>query len=116
MILRSAAVRIRERGKRGGNSPPPTPRGRSPSQEKKKCFNFERGNCTKGENAYTHIPLRADSFLKVNAKIAKTVNSHTLSPNTLMQEETLLTAPVGQLGMKQSGNLLAKQSRRQKEK
>jgi hypothetical protein len=33
-----------------------------------------------------------------------------------MQEETLLTAPVGQLGMKQRGNLLAKQSRRQKEK
>ena len=76
----------------------------------------KKGTVLREMNAYTRIPLRADSFLKVNAKMAKTVNSHTLSLNTLMQEEILLTAPVGQLGMKQRGNLLAKQNRRQKDK
>ena len=117
MIQRSAIVRQKERGKNEEGTPRPLlPADALPLRRKRNALISKKATVLRERNAYTRIPLRADSFLKVNAKMAKNVNSHTLSPNTLMQEETLLTAPVGQLGMKQRGNLLAKQSRSKKKK
>ena len=67
-------------------------------------------------NVRMHIPLHADSFLKVNAKTVKTANMHILSLSTPMQGPTLVTTPVDKLGMSARGNLLAKQKQRQKGK
>jgi hypothetical protein len=67
------------------------------------------------DNVRMRILLRADSFLKVNAKTVKTANMHTLSPSTPMQGPTLVTTPVDKLGMSARGNLLAKQRQRQRQ-
>jgi hypothetical protein len=117
MILRSATVRLRERGKIEEETPRPLiPADALHHRRKRNALITKKATVLRVENACMRIPLRADSFLKVNAKTAKTLNSHTLNPNMLMQEQTLLTAPVGQLGMKQRGNLLAKQKLREKGK
>jgi hypothetical protein len=66
-------------------------------------------------NVRMHILPHVDSFLKVNAETVKTAKMHTLSPSTPMQGPTLVTTPV-ELEMSARGNLLAKQSQRQKGK
>ena len=92
------------KGKIEGETPRPLiPADALHHQRKRNALISKKATVLRERNAYTRVRLRADSFLKVNAKMAKTVNSHTLSPNALLQEETLLTAPIGQLGMKQRG-------------
>ena len=92
MILKSAPARQKEKGKNEEGTPRPLLHADAlPLRRKRNALVSKKATVLRERIARTRIPLRAGSFLKVNAKIAKTVTSHTLSPNTLMQEETLLT-------------------------
>ena len=101
MILKSAIVRLKEKGK--VKSEEETPRPLVPAdalrhRRKRNAFNMKKATVLRVEIVRMRIPLRADSFLKVNAKTVKTANMHTLSPSTLMQGQTLLTTPVANWG------------------
>ena len=118
MIHKSAVVRLKEKGK--VKSEEETPRPQVPAdalrhRRKRNASNMKKATVLRVEIVRMRIPLRADSFLKVNAKTVKTANMHTLSPSTPMQGPTLVTTPV-ELGMSARGNLQAKQKQRQKGK
>ena len=119
MILKSAIVRLKEKGKVKNEEETPRPLVPADAlchRRKENAFNMKKAPVLKVDlNVRMHIPLRADSFLKVNAKTVKTANMHTLSPSTPMQGPTLVTTPV-ELETSARGNLLAKQSQRQKGK
>ena len=78
------------------------------------AFNMKKAPAQKVHpNVRMHILPHVNSFLKVNAEMENTAETHTLSPSTPMQGPTLVTTPV-ELETSARGNLLAKQ--RQKEK
>jgi hypothetical protein len=80
------------------------------------AFNMKKAPAQKVHpNVRMHILQHVNSFLKVNAETENTAETHTLSPSTPMQGPTLVTTPV-ELETSARGNLLAKQSQRQKGK
>ncbi len=125
MILKSAIVRLKEKGKVKREEETHRPlalvdalihRTGTLRHNFVNAFYMKKAPAQKVHpNVRMHILLLADSFLKVNAKTVKTADMHTLSQSTPMQGPTLVTTPV-ELETSARGNLLAKQSQRQKGK
>ena len=119
MIPKSAIVRLKEKGKVKNEEETPRPQVPADAlrhRRKRNAFNMKKAPAQKVHpNVRMHILPHVDSFLKVNAETENTAETHTLSPSTPMQGPTLVTTPV-ELEMSARGNLLAKQSQRQKGK